>query len=82
MTLQEKLNAQKADFETKVPPEKLAIMRRATEDLKRSGIVEHVVKAGNPAPEFILPNLRGEEVSSSVLLGHGPLVVTFYRGVW
>jgi hypothetical protein len=82
MTLQEKLNAQKAEFASKVPPDKLAIMHRATEDLRRSGILEHVLKAGSPAPEFLLPNLRGEEVSSSALLRRGPLVVTFYRGVW
>jgi hypothetical protein len=39
MTLQERLNAHKAEFESKVPPEKLAIMHRATEDLRRSGIL-------------------------------------------
>ena len=33
MSLQDKLNAYKAEFESKTPPEKLAIMHRATEDL-------------------------------------------------
>jgi hypothetical protein len=82
MTLKERLNTYKAEFESKVPPEKLAIMHRVTEDLRRSGILEHVTKAGDPAPEFLLTNLRAEKVSSSALLGRGPLVVTFYRGVW
>ncbi len=82
MTLQERLNARKSEFESKAPPEKLAIMHRATEDLRRSGILERVSKVGNPAPEFLLPNLRGEKISSSALLRRGPLVVTFYRGVW
>jgi hypothetical protein len=82
MTLQEKLDAYKAEFEKKVPPEKLAIMHRATEDLRRSGIVERVIKAGSAAPEFVLPNVRGEKVSSAELLRRGPLVLTFYRGVW
>lgn len=82
MTLQERLNAHKAEFESKVPPEKLAIMHRATEDLRRSGILERVIKVGDVAPEFLLPNLRGEKVSSSELLRRGPLVLTFYRGVW
>jgi AhpC/TSA family len=82
MTLQDKLNAYKEDFQRKVPPEKQAIMHRATEDLRHSGILDRVVKAGDPAPEFVLPNLRGEKISSSELLRRGPLVVTFYRGVW
>jgi hypothetical protein len=33
MVLQERLNTYKAEFESKVPPEKVAIMHRATEDL-------------------------------------------------
>ena len=82
MKLQEKLDAFKADFETKVPTEKLAIMHHATEDLRRSGILDRVVKVGDPLPEFVLPNLHGEQVSSSELLRRGPLVITFYRGVW
>ena len=82
MALQERLNTYKADFESKTPPEKLAIMHRATEDLRHSGILERVVKVGDRAPEFALPNLRGEKVDSVDLLRRGLLVVTFYRGVW
>jgi len=41
-----------------------------------------VIKLGSPIPEFVLPNTRGEMVSSAELHGKGPLVVTFYRGVW
>jgi hypothetical protein len=82
MSLQERLHALKAEFESKAPPEKLAIMHRATEDLRRSGIVERVLKAGDAAPEFTLPNFRGEKISSADLLRRGPLVVSFYRGVW
>jgi len=82
MKLQEKLDAFKADFETKVPTEKLAIMHHATEDLRRSGILDRAIKVGDPLPEFVLPNLRGEKISSSELLRRGPLVITFYRGVW
>jgi hypothetical protein len=82
MSLQDRLNAFKADFESKVPPEKLAIMHRATEDLRRSGILDRVLKVGASLPEFTLPNYRGDNVSSVELLQRGPLVVTFYRGVW
>jgi hypothetical protein len=82
MTLQEKLNGIRSEFEGKTPPEKLAIMHHATDEMRRSGIVERVLKAGDLVPEFLLPNWRGASIGSRELLARGPLVVTFYRGVW
>ena len=82
MTLQDKLNEYKAQFESTLPPEAIAIMHRATDDLRHSGIMERVLKIADHAPEFALPNARGQIVSSAQLLEKGPLVVSFYRGVW
>ena len=82
MKLQEKLDSFRAQFESKVPQDKLEIMHRATEELRRSGIPERAIHAGDRMPDFVLPNLRGEKVSSADLLRRGPLVITFYRGVW
>ena len=47
MNLQQKLDAQKKKTETSAPKEALEIMHRATEDLARSGIMEHIVKKGD-----------------------------------
>jgi peroxiredoxin len=44
--------------------------------------VERALKAGDRAPEFSLNDADGHAVSSRDLLANGPLVVTFYRGVW
>ncbi|MGA7195917.1 MAG: peroxiredoxin-like family protein [Roseiarcus sp.] len=83
MSLQDKLDTFKADFEgNKAPPEVVAIMRKATADLIASGRAEKALKAGMRAPEFALPDAHGQVVPSSELLQKGPLVVTFYRGVW
>jgi len=82
MSLQERLDAYKAEFERTLAPEKLAIMHRATEDLRRSGILDRVLKTGDAIPEFALPNFRGEQIGSAELHRQGPLVITFYRGVW
>lgn len=82
MSLQSKLDAMKNEFESNVPPEPLAIMHRATDDLRNSGIMDRVLKAGDRAPEFTLPDERGRLVASSELLQKGPLAVCFYRGVW
>ena len=80
--MQDKLDALKKEFEAGVPPETLGVMHRATDDLLNSGIMEKILKAGEKAPEFTLPNQQGQMVSSSDLLGKGPLVLSFYRGVW
>lgn len=82
MGLQEKLLDMKKAFESKIPPDALAIMHRATEDLLHSGIMDRVLKVGAQAPAFTLPNAGGEMVRSSDLLTKGPLAVSFYRGVW
>lgn len=82
MLLQEKLDQMKADFETKAPAEALEVMHRATEDLKNSGILDSCLKKGDASPKFTLADPTGAEISSSVLLEKGPLVVSFYRGGW
>jgi peroxiredoxin len=40
------------------------------------------LKVGDAAPTFTLTALGGASVSSQDLLRSGPLVVTFYRGLW
>jgi peroxiredoxin len=57
-------------------------MRRATEELIASGAAERTLKAGDRAPHFRLNDVDGPAVSSRELLTKGPLVVTFYLGVW
>ncbi|WP_448101478.1 peroxiredoxin-like family protein [Luteibacter jiangsuensis] len=87
MSLQDKLDAFKADFEAgkppyNVPPSVIETMRRATAELKASGAAQRALKAGDKAPAFTLNDPDGNPVSSDELLRKGPLVVTFYRGVW
>ena len=82
MSLQKKLDEVKKEFESSAPAEALTVMHRATEDLRNSGIMDRVLKAGDAAPGFTLPDVQGQMVSSSELLSKGPLVFSFYRGVW
>lgn len=83
MSLQDRLDAFKADFETtKASPAAVAVMHRATAELIASGQAERALKTGDRAPPFSLPDTEGAAVSSPALLAAGPLVVTFYRGVW
>ena len=82
MSLQAKLDSMREQAKSKIPPEAWAIMHRATEDLRTSGIMDSVLKIGERAPDFTLKDQRGDTLSSSELRAKGPLVVSFYRGVW
>ena len=87
MSLQAKLNAFKADFEAGKPPYNvprsvIETMHRATAELIESGAAQRAKKAGDVAPEFSLRDPEGNVVNSVALLKHGPLVLSFYRGVW
>jgi peroxiredoxin len=57
-------------------------MRSATEFLIATRQAERALKAGNCAPSFRLRDQRGVEIASETLLRHGPLLLTFYTGVW
>ena len=46
MSLADKLAATRAAAEARIPPDRQAIMERATEDLRRSGILDRIVPVG------------------------------------
>lgn len=87
MSLQEQLDTFKAAFEAGQPPYNVPrsvveTMHRATAELINSGAAQRALKAGDTMPAFTLDDAEGKPVSSADLLRQGPLVVTFYRGVW
>jgi hypothetical protein len=81
-TLQERLDRIRAGFAEKAPEAAQAVMHRATEDLRASGILTHIPGPGDALPAFELPDSDGDPVRSAELLAEGPLVLTVYRGVW
>ncbi len=87
MKLPEKLAEFRRNFEAGGPPYNAPAeihppMHRATEELIASGAADKALKVGDKAPSFTLNDSDGNAVSSADLLAKGPLVVTFYRGVW
>jgi peroxiredoxin len=56
-------------------------MQRATDEIAASGIAKRVRKSG-AAPEFKLKDAGGVDVSLAALRKSGPVVLSFYRGVW
>ncbi|MEA2866580.1 MAG: hypothetical protein QOE39_1295, partial [Bradyrhizobium sp.] len=84
MLLQEKLDAFTAELlkSGAIPLDVVETLFKATTDIVASKEAEQALKAGQPAPAFNLKDADGNVVDSVKLLALGPLVVTFYRGVW
>jgi hypothetical protein len=82
MKLQAKLDAYKRNFLKTVPEDAVAVIHRATEDLRNSGILARAVQVGDMAPDFALQNIDEKMVSLSGVLEKGPVVLGFYRGRW
>ena len=87
MALQDKLDAFRRNFEAGGAPYHAPAwvhepMHRATAELIASGLAAQALKVGDKAPSFTLNDADGKPVSSADLLARGPLVLTFYRGIW
>lgn len=82
MTLQQELDARRAEFTAKASPDRIAAYQRGVDELAADGMADRAVQAGESAPDFTLRNARGEAVSLSALLARGPVVLSFYRGGW
>ncbi|HEX4172704.1 MAG TPA: hypothetical protein VHY82_09515 [Acetobacteraceae bacterium] len=82
MSLEQKLAEVRNAAAKRIPPDRLAVMHRATEDLRRSGILDQVIKPGMRAPDFTLRDQRNEAVTLSALLASGPVLMSVFRGFW
>lgn len=81
-TLRERLDAIRKGFRSKAPAEALAVMERATQDLRDSGILSRLPRVGDALPAFSLEDSESTTVRLDELRQGGPLVLTVYRGVW
>ena len=82
MSLPNDLAKLREESRKQIPPDQYEVMTAATEKLAKSGIIESALNEGDIAPEFVLPNALGTDVSLSELLKKGPVVLSFYRGGW
>ena len=81
-TLREELDERRLNMRRFVPKVTQAVNDRAVEEFRQAGLAQRALKVGDEAPEFALPNVRGNQVSSRDLLSQGPLIVMFIRGRW
>lgn len=50
--------------------------------LVESRAAEKALQEGDKVADFTLPDAHGNPVTLSALLAQGPVVITFYRGIW
>ncbi len=82
-SLQDKLDDITARTRHLVQADRLAVSERATEELFATGIEDRMLKVGELAPSFTLPDAAtGRLINSADLLALGPLVINFFRGRW
>ena len=62
--------------------EVLAAYDEFIERLDAGQVAANALKPGDRMPDFLLPSAEGRLVHSAELLAAGPLVVTFFRGLW
>ena len=72
---------QRQQLTTLLPADTAAQLDAFAESLGRR-TYPSALRQGTHAPPFALPDHRGEIVRLPHLLAHGPVVLTFYRGLW
>jgi len=82
MDLTAELNDLKQQLGRELPKEILTEIGQFVQGLAQSGIEKTSCQVGDRIPPFSLPNISGEIVSSEEILSKGPMVLSFYRGVW
>jgi peroxiredoxin len=80
--LQQQIDEFIAEGASWLPPDLLHDLLRPIGQLVTSGAAENALKEGALAPDFMLPDARGNVVRLSHLLEQGPIVMSFYRGQW
>ncbi len=63
-------------------PVRAAVYAKAAEEHAKSGVLERVLRVGDVAPMFELPDALGNMVKLADVLESGPAIVSFYRGSW
>ena len=82
MELQKEIEQFKEEAFRGIPEGTLKAMADGIEELRLQKVAQNCLKKGNKAPDFTLPNVRGENVSLYHFLHNGPVVLSFYRGGW
>lgn len=79
---QQELAATARHLATALPPDAAQTIDGGLAAAEASGQTRRALRAGQPAPDFTLPDATGTAVTLVPLLQNGPVVLFFYRGNW
>jgi peroxiredoxin len=79
---QQALAATAQHLATALPPAATRSIDGGVARTEAAGTARHALAAGQPAPNFTLPDATGQPQTLTELLERGPVVLTFYRGNW
>jgi peroxiredoxin len=82
MTLKQEIETFVSETAGRIPPQVLTELKQSIDQVKASGIAQRALTAGDQAPAFTLPNAQGSTVALTDLLQYGPVIISFYRGIW
>ena len=82
MNLQLELSKFKREFLTKFPSEKAAILQEATQVLAKEFQNRRALRIDDEAPDFLLQNTDGQQISLYDQLNQGAVILCFYFGSW
>lgn len=82
MLLNEQIRESIDFFRQELPPELVSLIEQGAGEISSLDIVERAVKVGDSSPGFTLKDRTGTPRSLSDYLQDGPVVLTFYRGIW
>jgi len=81
-TYQEKVRGLSDELKNMLPADKLDVFNQDALRFGQDHPSPLKLHPGDSAPSFTLPNPQGQPIALQQLLEDGPVVVTFYRGVW
>jgi peroxiredoxin len=82
MSLKQEIETYVSEAAGRIPQPILAELQRSIDEVRASGIAGRALAVGDQAPDFRLPNAHGRPVALSDMLRRGPVIVSFYRGIW
>jgi peroxiredoxin len=82
MSLKQQLSRERDHWASVLDTPTVSMMNRATDALRAREILGQALQEGARAPNFRLPNAQGGSIELYALLRRGPVVLTFYRGLW
>jgi len=80
--LSDRIDQAVQDFMSGLPENDLTTVTQNFEKLLASSIAANAVNLGDTAPDFSLPDIKGQTLNLNETLEQGPVVLNFYRGGW